>query len=294
MKTKNQPLRSSQETKYTFEEGSVRVVDYRPEILSDTVPVVIVPGWSENEQTYRKTADVIYGSGRRILSIGQSISNKEPTHGEKFTPGNYPKVELKKAQVLLKVLEECGVEKADVIAHSEGAINALIAAMLKSDQFRNIVLDKPAGLIGKDTGVALMGRFMRLLVQEAMIRPKPFTDPSSSIRAGVRIARYVAENPTRIIKEVDAMTRFEITDLIRTLHDRGIMFSVISGVDDPLFPVNKQIKHMRESGAPPIEGYYSVVGGHNELSIHPEKHAALAADALNGLQYRRVKKNIEE
>lgn len=81
-----------------------------------------------------------------------------------------------------------------------------------------------------------------------------------------------------------AITSFEITDLMKALHGRGVMFSIVAGVGDPLFPVKRQIEHMRESGVPPIEGYYSVVGGHNELSIHADNHATLAVDALNGLQ----------
>ena len=270
--------------KYSFSEGDAKVLDYKPEVLRDNVPVVIVPGWSENEQTYRKTAEVIYRSGRRVLSIGQSITNRESTEGGELVARNYPEVELKKAQILLKVFEDFGVEKADVVAHSEGAINILMAAILRPDLFRNIVLDKPAGLIGRDTKSALMGRFMRLLVQEAMLRPKLFTDPTSSIRAGTRTALYIAANPVRVIKEMNAITTFEITDLMKALHNHGITFSVISGVNDPLFPVKRQIEYMRENGTPSIEGYYSVVGGHNELSIHADKHAALAINALDSLQ----------
>ena len=109
-------------------------------------------------------------------------------------------------------------------------------------------------------------------------------DPTSGLRAGGRTARYVAENPKRMIKEMKAMTSFEITDLIKMLRGKGIMFSVISGVDDPLFPVNRQIDQMRKNESLlPLEGYYSVVGGHNESSINSDKHAALAAEALKNL-----------
>ncbi len=159
--------------------------------------------------------------------------------------------------------------------------------MLKPERFRNIVLDKPAGLIGKDTKSALTGRFIRMLLEETIIRPPLFMDPASSVSIGERIFWYALVNPASVIKEMDAITTFEIKDLMEKLHNHGIMFSVIAGVDDPLFSVSKQIEQMRRSGAPPMESYCSVVGVHNELSIHDDKHAALAINALNGLQRLR-------
>lgn len=41
-------------------------------------------------------------------------------------------------------------------------------------------------------------------------------------------------------------------------------------------------------------GYYSVIGGHNELSIKPDKYTLLAVDALNGLQRRRKRLEAEK
>lgn len=271
-----------QKERFASSYGQVSVVDVQPETLTDQIPILIAPGWSEDCQTYRRTIKAAFNSGRRALSLAYLRLS-----GGDIENGGYPEVELRKALLILNAIEEERIDRTDVIGHSEGAINILIAAMLKPDQFRNIVLDKPAGLIGKDTKPALTGRFIRMLFEETIIRPPLFTNPASLVSLGERIAWYVLENPASVTQEMDAITTFEITDLMRALHDRGIMFSVIAGVDDPLFPVKRQIEHMRESGMPPIEGYYSVVGGHNEISIHADKHAALAVDALNGLQRMR-------
>ncbi len=262
--------------------GQALVVDVQPETLTDQIPILIAPGWSEDCQTYRKTLSAAFNLGRRALSLGYSRLSGGVIENE-----GYPEVELRKALLILDALKEKGIDRVDVIAHSEGAINVLIAAMVNSSGFRNIVLDKPAGLIGKDTKPALMGRFIKMLFEETIIRPPLFTDPTSSNRTDTRTAFYIAEDPARVTKEIDAMITFEIRDLMKVLHDTGIMFSVISGVNDPLFPVSKQIEYMRKSGEPSVGGYYSVIGGHNELSIHPNKHAVLALDALNGLQRKR-------
>jgi len=266
--------------KLAFPEGKITVVDIAPRVLTDETPVLLAPGWSENYDTYRKTLAVGFKKGRRILTVGYSGGN-----GETSTDGEYTEEELRKAQLLLKTLEQKGIERVDVIAHSEGAINSLIAALMNPGQFRNIILDKPAGFIGKDTKAALAGRFIKLLLQEAIARPILLTDPTNSIRAGARTARYIAENPQRVLKEMDALTSADITEMIKMLSGQGVKFSVISGVDDPLFPVRRQIKNMRESGnVPPIIGYYSVVGGHNKLSIDAKRHAARTFEALENLR----------
>lgn len=262
-----------------FPEGKVTVVDITPGVLTDGIPVLLAPGWAENYDTYRKTLDVGFRKGRRVLTVAYSGSGKTSTDGE------YPEEELRKAQLLFAVLVTKGIKKTDVIAHSEGAINSLIAALMKPDQFRNVILDKPAGFIGKDTKAALAGRFIKLLLQEAIARPILLTDPTSSIRAGARTARYIAEHPQRVLKEMDALTSVDITEMIKTLSGQGIKFSVFSGVNDPLFPVSRQIANMRGSGyVPPIKGYYSVIGGHGELSINAGRHAPHVFDALDSLR----------
>lgn len=262
--------------------GRVSVVDVQPETLQDQTPILIAPGWSEDCQTYRKTLNVAFKLGRRALVLEYSRLD-----GDAIKSKEYPEVELRKARLILDALNKKGIDKADVIAHSEGAINVLIAAMLKPEQFQNIVLDKPAGLTGKDTRAALTGRFIRMLFEEAIIRPPLFTDTASLVSVFERAAWYNVENPACVTKEMDAIATFEIKDLMEELHNHGIMFSVIAGVDDPLFSVSKQIGQMRRSGAPPMESYQSVIGVHNELSIHPDEHAALAINALDGLQRLR-------
>ncbi len=262
-----------------FPEGKITVVDVAPRVLTDQTPVLLVPGWSENYDTYKKTSEVGFNEGRRVITVGQTGDGKLPDSQE------YPEEELRKAHLLLKTLERKRIDKADAIDHSYGAIYGLIAALMKPKQFRNIVLDRPAGFIGKDTKAALTGRFIKLLLQEAIARPMLLTDPTSSIRAGGRTARYIAEHHQRVLREMDALTGVDINELIRMLSDQGVKFSVISGVDDPLFPVERQGTNMLKSGyIPPIVGYYSVIGGHNELSIDANRHATLAFNALDNLR----------
>lgn len=217
-------------------EGSVDITDISPHEITNPVPIFLVPGWSENASTYEKSLRTIYEEKRRAVTVGNFKRGGELKQGEET-----PEIEVLKAQLLLDTLSHKGFEKVDTIAHSEGAINVLLAAMLDPTHFRNIVLDKPAGFIGLDTKAKLMGRFVKLMIQEAVLRPKSVTDPTGALRAGLRTAQYCAANPKRVIEELDVLTSYDIADLIDVLKDNGVMISVIGGVDDPLFPVSRQI-----------------------------------------------------
>lgn len=279
---------------FSFPEGNVSAVDVEPRNSAE-LPILLAPGWSENQDTYKKSLKVIYDEGRRGISLGFSRRGGKVEEHE-----TYPQAELRKANQALGVLVAKGIDRVDGIFHSEGAIYGLIAATLHPEQFRNIVLDKPAGLIGKDTKARLTGRFIKLLIREALERkPYSFTDPTNSVSSSSRTLSYIAGNPLRMLSEMDALTTEEITSLIHHLEEQGVKFSIIAGPSDPLFPVSRQIEHMRAKKAEtgkklPIEGYYSVKGGHNELSIHADKHAFLAVDALNGLQRRRERLEADE
>ena len=261
--------------------GSIDIVDIVPQEISNPTPILLIPGWSENVSTYKKSLKTIYDEKRRVVTVGKY--DKEGKYGK----WDSLEAEMTKAQLILDALDHKDLNRVDTIAHSEGAIITLLAAVLEPERFRNIVLDKPAGFIGSDTKTQLMGRFVKLMIQEAVLRPKSLSDPTGAVQAGFRTARYCVENPQRVLQEMDALTSYDISDLMSLLRDKGVMVSVISGVDDPLFLVSRQVENMRQAGAPPIEGYYSVIGGHNELSIHPEKHTALAVNALDSLQRKR-------
>ena len=280
-------------SEYEFPEGKVKVIDILPERFSDSTPIMLAPGWSEDPSAYKDSIKLMSGEGRRVLSV------RYPWRVSKAEDSGFPQVELQKAKLLLDVLHAKGIRRADVIAHSEGAINALIAAMIEPSMFRNIVLDKPAGLSGKDSKIGLISRFLSLMKQETKLRPWLSSDSNAALVSGLRVARYIAENPMKVLKELDVLTSYEITELMRDLKGRGIMISVIAGTDDPLFPAGEQVeglrKKFRETGEKPVlEGYYSVRDhnakadfGHNALSLRPEKHTALALNALENLQWKR-------
>ncbi len=131
--------------------GRIEVVDVIPEQLKDKVPLFIASGWGCSIEVYEQVFKIMVERGRRTISLnhprqGGDLENKA-TEAEIDT---YPIEKLRKSYNILDVIEQKNIEKVDVLAHSEGAMNAILAAVLHPEKFRNIVLFGPAGMIGKD------------------------------------------------------------------------------------------------------------------------------------------------
>ena len=126
--------------------GMIEIVDVTPEKLAKETPVLFAPGWGETQETFKDSLKEMFELGRRVLSLShareggdkEDIKENVVEATEKFA--DYPADELRKAITLLAVLAEKGIEKIDVVAHSEGAINAVIAAALHPEKIRNMVL----------------------------------------------------------------------------------------------------------------------------------------------------------
>jgi len=260
--------------------GPTEIVDIKPKIQKDNVPILLAPGWGDTPQAYKQSLKIIHDDTRRVLSVshprrGENITGEDP---------DYPMAEIRKMQALIGVISQKRLEKVDVIAHSEGAINAIIAATLHPEKFRNIVLVNPGGLIGEDKLRKLVVRMLDSSIHDITQAMRNSSERGPLTNAAKEIARYFATNPKRAIEEVNAMAKSDILEMVKNLHDGGIGISVVAGVRDPIFPINRMVEALRNS-EDAIDGFYSVKGGHNKLLADPE-YTKDALNALDGLRYK--------
>lgn len=271
--------------------GSVEIVDIVPERAKTEVPVLMAPGWSQTAEVYRPAIQTLVEKERRVVSLNHPRWGAASDSIPEKAAAQYPGEEVRKAFNILGVLDEKGIEKTDVVAHSEAAVNVSIAAVLHPEKFRNIVFVAPAGMIGTDTFTRLLQGF----AGQAKGRPESMegiaiteTEKQIMKTAALEAIKYIAKNPVRAFREGKNIAESQIHDMLRYLHEKGIGIVVMSGVDDPIFPMGR----MQEiAKADMLDGFLSVKGGHGAIGEHPELFMAAAEEMLTAVEEKKKKEH---
>lgn len=243
----------------------VEVIDLVPPSVEDETPIFVAPGWTETPAVYKEVMKNLFKYRRILLTVGHPRKGGEP-----LNETEHKVEELRKATNLLRVLEAKGIEKAEFIAHSEGAINTTIAASIAPEQFESIVYVNPAGMVGEAKLMEAVERFMANMTAD-FLRAKR----DHSIREQFRIRqleglKYIMANPFRALKETLAITTTEIHHLLAELHYDGINLGILAAEDDVLFPEDKIKQYVKEDH---IDAYRVIPGGHNELHYRPDHYS---------------------
>jgi pimeloyl-ACP methyl ester carboxylesterase len=292
--------------------AEVDVVDVVPENQKDEVPVLVLPGWGATMESFMPGIKVLNDKERRVISLNhprtggdisssysEDIDEWYKKRGQDYP--DWPIEELRKAHTILGLIDEKKLEKVDAIAHSEGAINLCIAAMLHPEKFtgRTLVLVNPAGLIGDDSIFRLQKGAGATTSRTETISEIPVTEAETEYLESTKhiTPDYMKENPLRAAKEIWAISKARIEDMLRYLHEKGIRIIVIGAVDDTMFPMGTRQETKDEEGntrfefvgdkgmqknvkADFVDGFLSVRGGHMQIQVHPELYMSAAEKML--------------
>lgn len=262
--------------------GTIETVDICPVRAKTNVPILFAPGWGGTPEMYKDTLRVFSAQKRRVLSLAHMLEEAELEDVAEEEKNLFPGAQLRKALSLLVLLREKGVDKTDIVAHSEGAINAVIAVSLAPDRFRHIVLVSPAGLIGEDTFAKLFVRFVVSMVTDAdeMDAGRSPAEKARSLRALREILKYFGINPIKALKEASAIAEIRTHGMLKNLCAGGHGIAVVAAVRDPVFSMEKLQKMVKRNE---LDGFLSVKGGHGEIVVNPEQYAAAASNLLDSL-----------
>ncbi len=278
--------------------GTAEVVDLEPENpeTKDKVPMLFAPAWACDLDVYEPTLREIFNQGHRVISLnhprtGGDMNKALEELGLKLKDfpmlPNTPE-QIRKALNILGILEKKNIKKVDAVAHSEGALNTIIAAMLEPERFRNIILFAPAGLIGEDTlprlakGFAGQGKRAESMEHVAVTEDERLV----GARARASVLGYVTNNPLRAFGEISDLSRTQIHEMLHYLREKGINIVVMATIDDPVFPMEK----MQETITPDmVDGFLSLAGAHGEIGNHPELFVPIIIKTLETLEENRRK-----
>ena len=255
--------------------GNVELIDINPDEQKTKVPVVVMPGWSATPEVFKDNIITFAEQGRRTISVDSpdGIKAEKKDH--------LPEAELRKVAALIETLEEKNIDKVDAVAHSEAGIALAIAATLYPEKFRNLILVDPGGMMGQDRADKLAGRFSMDILKQTIDAMKDFKRLKPIGRSFKEGIKSFVSNPSQSIKEVMAISDTQIHEMLKDLKQKGIGISIIHGVDDKAFPMDR-VQQMAKSDQ--LDGFYSVRGTHNEFYLNAVKYTKLADAALDALE----------
>ena len=281
------------------------LLDIRPDNPKTEVPVLLAHAWGCTNEVYKPAIRTLSESGRRVMSLDHPrIGGDINKRASREVLEKYPNEEVRKAYDILDLLNRKGIEKTDVVAHSEAAINIAIAATLHPEKFRNIVFYGPAGLIGEDTFTRLLKGFAGQSKRAESLKATPAAEKTSGFSeipitetekkvaaaAAKEAIKYFAKNPVRAVKEAWGISKSQIHEMLRYLHEKGIGIVVMAAVDDPVFQMEQMQKIAKTDM---LDGFLSVRGGHGEIGNHPELYMAAAEKMLTALEEKKKKERNE-
>lgn len=299
---------------------NAKVVDARPDNPKEGAnPVIFAMAWGFSTRGWKPVLKTLLETGRRTLAIdhpphgGDLAMSKEQ---QELVQG-LPTEQIRKALNMIKVMEAKQIPHADVIAHSEGGAHTLIAALLRPDMFRHLVLFAPAGLIGKDNLPLLMAATLwDSMTKKQTLEGLPESEAvkKDGVNVPIEMLRHIAPNPLRAAREVYGLSKAQLEHLLRQLKERGVRFAIMNPVDDLVFPGERMSKtisgQMRETERTKVkegesltreewsrdvdnfvqnvaDGYIATRGGHSAIAERPEVFIPAAENLLTTLKAKR-------
>jgi len=250
---------------------SISFMDVVPTNLVSEIPIFIAPGWGETPRTFKDLSRLLFDAGFRVISVAYPRQDLKL-----ITKNNISKLEFQKAEIILAVFEFLGITKTNTVAHSEGAINAVIAAHIQSTLFANIILVGPGGLVNNEGFIELVGRYIGYLIRGGVRAIKEPSLRSKLVRSGIETFKYFLMNPVMSLLEGSAISKTHLEAFLIELHDRNISICIIQGLDDIVFPIEK-MKNLTDLK---WIDFKHVSGDHHDIYACPQNYVLLIKDKL--------------
>ena len=279
--------------------GTLAYVDLVPPKLKSDVPVYMARGWTEEIDSSPEDLKTLFDQGRRVIAVTHTRRGRE-----KYLPKDYHKAEERKAYAHQAVWEDAlePDEQIDIVPHSEGGINATIAALRDPKRVRNIVFCAPAGITQHETFLGLVKKGTRHFIQNRREMFRSPTDAVQIVRSEQATIFHVAKNPHMAVDEINAIAHtHHLLNNLRELHDMGKGIVIVHGIKDHFFPMEevqqnvifaggKKEKETKQEGF--IDGFYSIDSTHN-FHVRPNLTMGIVGHALDSLAALSQKKKAQ-
>lgn len=253
--------------------GSVRAHTLHNTDCTAHRPILFIQGWGGSQTVAHSLAEHLLQQAPSVTYFDfSSLDVNTADDSETFVPTP----EYVKALAIHDLVKR-SKDRFDVIAHSEGAIAAVMAAHLIPEKFNTVLLVGPAGLSVRHTFGALVWEFLRSSLGEIFSKEYPYNIRRVMQYFGLVVV-YIFTNPIQQFYEALSTFRSHTSEMVKKLPEKGVRVIVAGFESDKLFPENEFRKILDGN-----VGVSVVVlpGGHNALYIMPDEFSRAVNELLH-------------
>lgn len=261
----NIPFEEQFRRKHTIEISSKKIEysHFSPEKTTSNVPIVLLPGLTENPVLLKKLIKKLYDDGRSVYTLAY------PRDAIPVDESEHPPAQEQKIVVTSALIKEArkvnSVNKVDLVARSDGGINATFAAARNPEAIDNLIL-VDTKYTNRENPFLLSFRLLDHAKQEAKdVIEKPFAQ-GYLVHGVTRGIMYVAPHPSHTWQEIRAIAATDIKPTLVEIREKGVAIYGVHGTSDALLPFDqaqKAISVFTKDSPKLFDGFYST-GAHQK------------------------------
>jgi alpha-beta hydrolase superfamily lysophospholipase len=289
----------------------------------EPVEVMVAPGFIETAKAVGPFNQALAEQGHTVMVLdkprfgrrGEAMQLTEAERLEQF---------MEEARRIAETVRSQGLEQVDLVGHSMGSIETMLAAfMIEAETpgtVRSLVLLNPAAVDGTTTVSGLIRQAAVETGQELLSSMRKGRAGLKQFAGSVIESLKYAKNLPRSVAEMRAIAQADIRQGLEKLTASGVKTAIIAGDEDELFKVerlagtvepaeagrlvqidgkyetfNSENPSHRESerydtkpgriSPKMVNGFYTVEGTHNDTQLDSERTARLVSLVLDNLNH---------
>lgn len=211
--------------------GSMNILHIKPE-NPEGEPILYHYGWGADDDIIGKDLKYFYDQNREVVTISKPITDRPPKVKDSEEYSGYT---LRNALAEVAIAEELGFAKINMLGHSLGTSNTLLAANLMLERgikIENIILVNPTGF-GRPSKPELARRQLTMMLQE-MKRDLPSKEKKLQADEIVKSTlKTLVRHPRSLVGEGFGVSEVNMSELTRRILRQDIPISIVHSADDP-------------------------------------------------------------
>ncbi len=228
--------------------------------------ILIIPGWCEPAKVSIGLAEELAKFGYQVFVIDYANLNTPVATKECGVDSTFPITEQARACAVVEFLKVKNAEsRTYIVAHSQGAVAAMLAAKAHPNRIKNIILVAPAGIITSNL-VSIILQYLKSFF--AQLKYVLNLDIYLGKRYFEEVWQYAWRNPIQLARDAYGVSKSNIVPLVKKSRDQGLDVAIIYTNSDRIFPPEKMYQY-----AGSLCPTHELRGNHDELFFNPKEFA---------------------